>query len=233
MTWHYEAGDLQRLLEVENAIEERVFGRSTLPSVATSHQPHPHSLPPRESDACHTMFHVEHVGGLDTSVRQSGKMEYVGATATTGQPDRAGRQDMDTQATQALRVEGLTVSVSTDALREAVTTLVAQYLADNSPTQVDDDHIESIATSVVEDKMPSGYDDPTEHYDMSDYVTTDNVTDYVRDVLNDDDSLAHGDDLRETDEKVTELTERIAKMEARWTALITALIGTTQVEEVA
>lgn len=214
------ANAIDRLGEEEARIEAMLGSGDTLPPVPTNVTAVTHSPDRRECDERHV-----------TNVTQEDLTWTSGDRVGWGRTHKEGH--MDTQDTQALRVEGLTVTVQADALREAVATIVAKYLADNSPTQVDDDHITSIVESVMEDKMPSGYDDPTDHYDMSDYVTTSNVEDYVSQALSDDDSLAHGDDLRETDENVADLTERVAKLEARWTALIVALTGTAQVQEVA
>ena len=233
MTWDYN-----RLMEEEARIEAMLGSVDTLPPVPTHVTAVTHSPDHRD---------VTNVTSQDLT-RSSIGVADCECRGNRNDTDNGG--NMDTQATQALRVEGLTVTVQADALREAVATLIAEHMATNSPTQVDeaqlttlvekwldehqsDDHITSIAESVVEDKMPSGYDDPTDHYDMSDYVTTSNVEDYVQDALRDNDTLAHGDDLRETDEQVADLTERVAKLEARWTALITALTGSQEVQEVA
>ena len=239
MTWRTsDYGRLRHSLSLANAIDRLGESGDTLPPVPTHVTAVTHSPDHRD---------VTSVTPQDLT-RSSIGMADLGYRGNRTDTDTGG--NMDTQATQALRVEGLTVTVQADALREAVATLIAEHMATNSPTQVDetqvtaivekwlvanqsDDHISSIAESIVEDKMPSGYDDPTDHYDMSDYVTTSNVEDYVQDALRDNDTLAHGDDLRETDENVADLTERVAKLEARWTALITALTGSQEVQEVA
>lgn len=224
MTWRTSDYDrLRHSLALANAIDRLGESGDTLPPVATNVTAVTHSPDHRECDE----RHVTHVTAEGLTPPSSDRVGW-------GRTHKEGH--MDTQDTQALRVEGLTVTVQADALREAVATIVAKYLADNSPTQVDDDHVEDIVDKVLSDKL-SGYADPTDHYDMSDYVTRDdmneNVVDEVKEALSQDDSLAHGDDLRETDENVADLQERVAKLEARWTALIVALTGTAQAQEVA
>lgn len=106
-----------------------------------------------------------------------------------------------------LEVTGLTVQAG--GLETYIASVVSDKMGD-----MDASEMENIAERVYEEKMPSGYDDPNDHYDMSNYVTSDDVEEAVRDALRDEDSLAHADDLKVTDENVADLTERVIALEA-------------------
>lgn len=109
-----------------------------------------------------------------------------------------------------LEVSGLMVQAG--GLETYIASLVSDKMEDTQG--MTDDEVEAIAERVFEEKMPSGYDDPTDHYDMGNYVTSDDVEEAVRDALRDEDSLAHADDLKETDAQVADLTERVIALEA-------------------
>lgn len=63
-----------------------------------------------------------------------------------------------------LEVSGLLVQAG--GLETYITSLVDDKMGD-----MDESEMESIAERVFDNKMPSGYDDPSDHYDMSDYTS--------------------------------------------------------------
>ena len=93
---------------------------------------------------------------------QSGERLGSDPSAGLGQ-DKVTEVTMSEGKVITLAVSGLTVA--TEGLETYISSLVDEKMGD-----MDEDAMETIAERVVDDKMPSGYSDPDDYFDMTSYV---------------------------------------------------------------
>jgi hypothetical protein len=213
---------MKRLVGI--AIGRRMGHRDTLPPIASHDVPPTDSPLSRENVPCGTFDYppspYAKMGMYPASKSGRGgepldyppqSDERLGTDPSAGLGQEMTKEVIVSEGKNiVLEVSGLMVQAG--GLETYVSNLVGEKMSNMEG--MTDDEVEAIAERVFEDKMPSGYDDPSDHYDMGNYVTSDDVEEAVRDALRDEDSLAHADDLKVTDENVADLTERVIALEA-------------------